>query len=308
MLLVDAEDDGLLKPVAALPQKGRDLLRHQLRAPVDDQRAVEVLDVVDAVLHLLAVAVELALLGAVALHVAVDMNLDHLVGSQEAVADALLQGVGEHRLPEVGDVGGVPRLLRRGGEADLGRGGEVLKDLAPGRIVRRAAPMALVDHDQVEEAGREPAIGFLIFLGAGDCLVEAQIDLVGGIDAVDTAAALDGLGARGQLGHRSAEGAKVVDHRLVDQHVAVGKEQDALPVTSLPQPPDDLEGGVGLARAGGHDEQDPILPFGDGFDRGVDGGDLVVARGLAPAVLVIVLEDDLLGLRRQALPGAIAGP
>ena len=42
--------------------------------------------VVDAVLDLLAVAVELALLGPVALHVAVDVDLDHLVGREEAVA------------------------------------------------------------------------------------------------------------------------------------------------------------------------------------------------------------------------------
>jgi hypothetical protein len=90
----------------------RDLLRDQLGAVVDDQGAVEILDVVDAVLHRLADAVELALLGAVALHVAVDVDLHHLVGREEAVADALLEGVGEHRLAEIGDVGDVFGLLR----------------------------------------------------------------------------------------------------------------------------------------------------------------------------------------------------
>ena len=74
------------------------------------------------------------------------------------------------------------------------------------------------------------------------------------------------------------------------------------------KPPDDLKGGVGLAGAGRHDEQDAILALGDGLDRGVDGVDLVVARGLAAAVVEIVLKDDLLGFRRQALPGAIARP
>jgi hypothetical protein len=49
----------------------------------------------------------------------------------------------------------------------------------------------------------------------------------------------------------------------------------------LPQPPDDLEGGVGLAGAGGHDQQDALLAAGDGFDRAVDGVELVVARRLA---------------------------
>jgi hypothetical protein len=75
----------------------------------------------------------------------------------------------------------------------------------------------------------------------------------------------------------------------------------------LPQPPDDLEGGVGLARAGRHDQQNPVLALGDGLDRRVDGIHLIVARGLAAAVVVVVLKNDLLG-RRRALPGAIARP
>ena len=168
--------------------------------------------------------------------------------------------------------------------------------------------MAFVDHDQVEEAARELAVDFLIVLRPGDCLVEPEIDLVGSIDTVGTAVALDGLSTRRQLGHRFAEGAEVVNHCLVDQHVAVGKKQNAFPVSCLPQPPDDLKGGVGLARAGGHNEQDAILPLGNGLDRGVDGVDLVVARGLVVAALVIVLKDNFLSFRGQALPGAIARP
>ena len=120
--------------------------------------------------------------------------------------------------------------------------------------------------------------------------------------------ALDGLRAGAELRHRRAERAEVVHHRLVDEHVAVGEEEDALLAAGLPQPPDDLEGGVGLAGAGRHDEQDAVLALGDGLDRRVDGVDLVVARGLAAAVVEIVLKDDLLRFRRQALPGAIAAP
>ena len=106
--------------------------------------------------------------------------------------------------------------------------------------------------------------------------------------------ALDGLGAGAELCHRRAERAEVVDHRLVDQHVAVGEEEDALLAAGLPEPPDDLEGGVGLAGAGRHDEQNAVLALGDGLDRGVDGVDLVVAGRLAAAVVEVVLEDDLL--------------
>ena len=113
---------------------------------------------------------------------------------------------------------------------------------------------------------------------------------------------------RRQLGHRRAEGPEVVDHGLVDQHVAIGQEQDALLAPGLPKPPDDLERGVGLARAGRHDQQDAVAALGDRLDGGVDGVDLVVARSLAAAIVEIVLEDDGLGLGRQPLPGAIARP
>ncbi len=62
----------------------------ELGAVVEHDVPVEVLGVVDAVLDLVAVAVELAEFRAIAFHVAVDVNLDDLVGREEAVADALL--------------------------------------------------------------------------------------------------------------------------------------------------------------------------------------------------------------------------
>ena len=319
MFLVGAKDDGLLEAVSTLLQELRDLPRHHFRAPVDDQRAVEVPDVVDAVLDLLALAVELTYFRAVALHVAIDVDLDHLVGREEAVANALLQGVGVYGLPEVGDVGHVFCFFRCRGEADLRGRGEVFQYLAPCRIVGGTAPVAFIDHDQIEEAGRKLPVDFLVFLWPGDRLVESEIDfkgrinevlLVEGLRHVDLVAivALDGPGMFRQLGHRPAEGAEIVHHGLVDQHVAVGKEQDALLASRLPQPPDDLKCGVGFARAGGHDEQDAVLALGDGLDGGVDGVDLVIARRLAAAVVVIVLEDDLFGFGVEAFPGPVAGP
>ncbi|GEM_PF-1842423 len=65
---------------------------------------------------------------------------------------------------------------------------------------------------------------------------------------------------------------------------------------------------VSLARPGGHDQQQALLPFGDGFNSGVNGAALVVARGLAVAIVVIVLQDDPLNLWRQPFPGTVAGP
>src|SRR3546814_12873466 len=46
----------------------------------------------------------------------------------------------------------------------------------------------------------------------------------------------------------------------------------------LPQPPDDLKGGVGLAGAGGHDQQNAIAPTSDGLNSAIYGIGLVVTR------------------------------
>ena len=319
MFLVHAEDDRLLEAIAAFLQIPGDLAGHQLGAFVEHQGAVEVFEVVDAVFDLVAVPVELPLLGAIAFHIPVDMDLDDLVGRQEAVENALFQGVGIDRLSEVMDVGNVTGFLGCGGQADLCGRGEVFQDFPPGRILGRAAPVAFVDHDQVEEAGREFTENLLVFLRPGDRLIEAEVDLVGRVDAalfVDGGGQvlggpvrpLDGFGVGRELGHRRTEGPEVVDHGLIDQHVAVGQEQDALFAACLPQPPDDLKGGVGLAGSRGHDQQDAVSALGDGLDGGVDGVDLIVAGRLAAAVVKIVLKNDLLGFGRQALPGAIARP
>ena len=157
VFLIDAEDDRFLEAVPALLQERRDFSGHELGAFVQPQHAVEVPGVVDAVLDLVAGAVELPLLGAVALHVAIDMDLDDLVGRQKPVADPLLQRIGVHRRAEVIDVGNVSGFLGRGGQADLRGRREVLQNLPPGRILGGAATMALVDDDEIEEAGRELA-------------------------------------------------------------------------------------------------------------------------------------------------------
>ena len=305
MLLIDAEDDGLLEAVAAFLEELGDLLRDQLGAVVEHEGAVEILRVVDAVLDLVAVAVELALLGPVALHVAVDMDLDDLVGREEAVADALLQRVGVNRLAEIVDVGDVFRFLRRGGQADLRGAGEVLEDFAPGGILGRAAAVAFVDDDQVEEAGRELAEQLLPLLRAGDRLIEAEIDLVGGVDAallVDARwSGRSWCRPRARWSWRwslsfaiaAPNGRKSLTIVWSISTLRSARNRMRFLRPGLPQPPDDLEGRVGLAGAGRHDQQNAVLALGDGLDRGVDGVDLIVARRLAAAVVEIILEDDL---------------
>ena len=155
MFLVHAENDGLLEAVTAFLQKLRHLTGNELGAVIKDDDAVEILGVVDAVLNLLTIAVERAFFWPVSLNVAVNMDFHHLIGRQEAVADALLEGVGEYGIAEIGNVGDVFCLLRGGGQADLCGAREVFQDFAPGRVLGGAAAMAFVNHDQVEEAGGE---------------------------------------------------------------------------------------------------------------------------------------------------------
>ena len=86
--------------------------------------------------------------------------------------------------------------------------------------------MALVDHDQVEEGGRNLAENLLAILRPGNGLIQAEIDLVRGVDA-PLPVVVDGLGFCRKLGHRRTKRPKIVDHGLIDQHVAVGQEQNA---------------------------------------------------------------------------------
>src|SRR5207237_10291458 len=78
----------------------------------------------------------------------------HLEGGQEAVVDAVLEGIDIDRLAEILVGIDVVLALGRGGEAELHRRGEVGEDVAPGAFVVGAAAMALVDDDEVEEVGR----------------------------------------------------------------------------------------------------------------------------------------------------------
>src|ERR1700691_1982713 len=110
--------------------------------------------------------------------------------------------------------------------------------------------MALIDDDQIEETRRKLPEKLLAILRPGDGLIEAEVDLVGGIDTallvergrqLDLRAVFpfDGFRARTQLGHGRAEGPEVIHHRLIDEDIPVSEKQDAFLPASLPQPPDD---------------------------------------------------------------------
>src|SRR5690606_984950 len=147
-----AEDDGLGEAVGGLQELG-DLGGDGGGALFEDEAAVVVEVVVFAVLDLVAVLVEFALLGTPAVEVFVEADADDFVGCEKPVLNALLERVGVDRIAEIVGVGNVLGFLGRGGEADLGGGGKVFEDLAPGGVVGRAAAVALVHHDEVEEIG-----------------------------------------------------------------------------------------------------------------------------------------------------------
>ena len=123
------------------------------------------------------------LLRAVAFDVAVDVDLDHLVGREEAVADALLQRVGVDRLAEVVDVGDV---LRFPSAWRSGRSGWRTRS-SRGSRARRSPRAALPRwHSSMtirsKKSGENSRVELLPLLRPGDRLVEAEIDLVGGVD------------------------------------------------------------------------------------------------------------------------------
>ena len=107
---------------------------------------------------------------------------------------------------------------RRGGHAELIRGLEVFEDLPPATVVARAAAMALVHDDEVEEVRRERLEQPWPPLVLGERLVDGEVHLA----ALDDLAGLDlvpGIPERG-------EDAVL---RLVHEDVAVGEIEDPRP-------------------------------------------------------------------------------
>ena len=138
--------------------------------------------------------------------------------------------------------------------------------------------------------------------------ISHTLDIATGSLEIGAILALDRFCPSAELGHRRAERPKIIHHRLINQDIAVGEEEDALFASRLPQSPDDLKCSIGLPGARGHHEQNTILSLGDGFDCSIDSVGLVVAGAFAAAVLEIVLQDDLLLVWTKSLPCPIFCP
>lgn len=79
------------------------------------------------------------------------IHAHHFVRCQEAVFNALFQGIGVHRLTKAVGAGDLISFLRRGGKTNLGGAAEVFEDFTPGTVFRRAATVAFIDNNQVKE-------------------------------------------------------------------------------------------------------------------------------------------------------------
>ena len=153
--------------------------------------------------------------------------------------------------------------------------------------------MALIDDHEVEEVRLKQCGVVLLVVIPDELLIQGEVHLIGRDAAgvvLGDADLVDGLFQRRE----------VLLDGLANQHVAVGEVQDFPFHAAAQQPVDDLERGVGLARARRHDEQNPVLPAGDGVQRAVHGDALIVAGRIGALARIVRLADDCLLRLRQA--------
>ena len=276
------EDDGL--------GHGTDDLEHLGDASGDDdfalgdaQGAADVAAHKEVLLDPLTFEIDFIRLGNIAFEIDREERARDAIGRQEAVLDALLEAIDIDGRPEVVDVGGAFGILGRGSHTDLNGFAEIVENLLPFGVLLDRRAMTLVDDDEVEEVGTEVLVGLTCTLFVVDPLaIERHIDFVASVGILAL-----------HLGHGLVEGLEVVEHRLVDEHIAVGKIEHLAHTACTTQTIDNLEGGVGLSRTGSHDEEDALLSACHGFDGAVDGLALIVARAfLRDGVEIVGHVDD----------------
>ena len=179
------------------------------------------------------------------------------VGRQKPIGYALGQTVFVERIAEICVGIGILLSARRRGHPDLGCGRKPLENFVPCAVVTRAAPVALIHHDQVEK------LPGLFAIEAGSALVPGH-RLVGREIHV---AALDRDAARNTV-PRLVEGQEILGHGIVDEDVPVGQEQDLRPQVvasrvpaGLSEIPENLKGDRGLAGVGAEGQQHRLRPY-----------------------------------------------
>ena len=128
-ILSGAKHNGSGHPVCTLEVTG-DLLGHFPDTILYNNVVVIVAVGIDAVWYLVAIDIQLALLGTPSFS-DVSGDIDDLEGSKKAVVNALLQAIGIDRLSEIAQVGNILGFLGRGSHANLNGIREVLQNPPP---------------------------------------------------------------------------------------------------------------------------------------------------------------------------------
>ena len=213
-------------------------------------------------------------------------DLENAERREVAVLDAGIQAVRIEGLAEVVDIGDVAGLLRRGGHADLGGAAEVVEDAPPAAVLLGGAAVAFVDDDEVEEIRPEEVAEVLLVVIAHELLVQGEIHLIGG----ERHRVL--FGGPDLVGDLPERGEVLLDG-LVHEDISVCEIEHLFDEARREQAVDDLEGRIGLAGAGGHDEKDALAAAGDGVHGAVHGDALVVPRGKGVRRDVVGLTEGL---------------
>jgi hypothetical protein len=82
----------------------------------------------------------------------------------------------------------------------------------------------------------------------------------------------------GDLHHGTSERFEVVNQCLVDENVSICKKECSFNPPRFPEPPDYLEGRVGLTGSGSHNQQHALLAARNGLDGMINCIRLVIAR------------------------------
>ena len=208
---------------------------------------------------------------------------------KETVVDALPQRVGVHRLAEIGIGVLVLCPFGRGGQAQLHCRGKIFQDIPPAAFVIGTAPMALINHNEIEEVGRvfaKTGQGLALLIPAAhkgledsekDAAVSGNAAFFADAGRVDADQSVLGKGGKGVEG-------------LIGQDIAISEKEDAgaasglvgcLSIPEVPaaveELPGQLKGDAGFAGARGQGQEDAILAGGDGLQHTIDGVMLVIA-------------------------------
>src|SRR5665213_825005 len=280
VLLIDAEDDGLREAILLEHELG-EVGGNRFGARPQRDHPLEVLRLVFVVGDRPAIAIEFVPAWPPPGGIPFRNDAMHAIGCQEAVVDALPQAVLIDRIAEIPIR--VVRLgaKRRRGHAELRGRLEIFKDRPPRAFIARAAAVALIDNDEVEEIRWELFEQPNASLVLGERLVDREIHLAAFHDV-----------AGFEFVSRITEHREDAVLRLVNENVAVGEIEDLRPPVlarsvpaSRPQLPANLKGNHRLAGASCHRQQQPAVALQDPLNDAVDRDLLVVTLALADGVV-----------------------